>query len=239
MNITSEIDFRINTLSGFTDGVVQKIGNLYTKFLSQANSSFEAHVCENNRDALRTVFEKIMGCREKCPFCSAPCSQSLQNHAGSHHANHYPTGVSGTIDIWGLFAHTQETVDAAEKRPRKRGKLSVDTCQTLIGNRVDIRTKATMEKYNRWYHRLFNKNYHSFRTYREIAEYENWDIPYSQNHYASLYGKWFMAQFVEQLAERYDAMPPKIPEAWQDITWEEAHQSLDEPFFDLSLCFDF
>ena len=229
MNVTSEIDFRINILDGFTEAVIEKIDNLYADFLSKANSSFETLVCEDNRAAIRPLFEKIMGCREKCPFCSAPCSQSLQQHAGDHRANHYPTGVRGTVDIWGLFTNTQETHDATEEEERKPRKLALDTCQTMVGTRVDIRTKVTVQKYNKWYHRLFNWNYHSFKNYKEIEEYENWDIPYSQDHKASLYWKWFMAQFDKELAEHYKALCPEIPEAWKEITWEEAKESLDEP----------
>lgn len=75
---------------------------------------------------------------------------------------------------------------------------------------------------------MFNWNYQSFKSYREIAAYEKWDIPHSQDHNTSLYWKWFMAQFGNELAKEYNALCPDIPESWIQITWEEAKESLDE-----------
>lgn len=75
---------------------------------------------------------------------------------------------------------------------------------------------------------MFNWNYQSFKSYKEVAEYANWDIPYSGDPNTSLYWKWFMAQFNKELAQHYKALCPEIPEAWKKITWKEANQSLDE-----------
>src|SRR6218665_2914202 len=82
MDAGTKINIRINDLSGFTEAVLEKLDHLYSDFLLQVNSSFETLVglCEDNKAAIRPLFEKMRGCCEKCPFCSAPCCQSLQYH---------------------------------------------------------------------------------------------------------------------------------------------------------------
>ena len=49
-----------------------------------------------NFSFVNLLSDKILGCREKCPFCLAPCCYSMKDHAGSHQANqHYPVGIRG------------------------------------------------------------------------------------------------------------------------------------------------
>ena len=223
MDVRDEIDFRIGNLTGFTEGVVEKINNLYAGFFNQANYLFETLVCEDNKAAICPLFEKIMGCRERCPFCSAPCSQSFNKHTGDHRANHYPMGVRGTVDCWGLFRNIQETPNASGENKKKPRKLALSTCQAMVGSRVGIRTVVTVSKATKWYHR----NYHPFKSYKELDEYKDWDIQCIRDHNASLFWKWFMANFVQELAEHFNALRPKIPTAWKDVTWEEAKGSLD------------
>ena len=148
----------------------------------------------------------------------------MEKHAGYHRANHYLMGVGGTIEIKGWFRDTQETHNASEEEQRKPRKLALSTCQTMVGTSVDIRTMVTLKKATKWYHR----NYHPFKKYKELDEYIDWDIPYSRDHNASLYWKWFMAQFGKELAEEHKAVCPDIPEAWKKATWEEAEKNLDE-----------
>jgi len=137
-------------------------------------------------------------------------------------------GVGGTITKFGVFANTQETHGATTEEQRKPRKLALNTCQTMVGTHEDIRTAATVKKFRKPHHRLFKCNYQSFRKYREIDEYKNWDIPRSHDHTTSLYWKWFMARFAEELAKHYNALCPKLPEAWEKVTWEEAKEILDE-----------
>lgn len=225
------IDLGISTLDGFTEGVLEKIDNIYADFLSQANSSFEILACEDNKAVIRPLFEKIMGCRERCPFCSASCSESLEKHTGDHRANHYPLGISGVVEVKGWFSSTLETPDATTDGQRKTRKLALDTCPTMIRSPINIRTHDTMQKYSKWYNYWFNWNYRSFKNYKEVAENTNWDIPYSGDIKTSLYWKWFMAQFDKELAEHYKTLSPEIPEAWKEFSWEEAKESLNEPDF--------
>ena len=41
-------------------------------------------------------FEKLVGCRERCPFCQTSCQYENKDHAGEHiAAHHHPMGVVG------------------------------------------------------------------------------------------------------------------------------------------------
>lgn len=137
IDVGNAIDFRIFILDDFDKGSGRKSWH-YIRRLSQPGQSFIWNtriLCEDKK-----LFEKIMGCSEKCPSCSTLCYQSLDKHTGDHRASHYSMGVGGTVERKGLFVTIYN--DATGAKNWKPRKLALSTCQAIIGTRVDIRAKV-------------------------------------------------------------------------------------------------
>merc|ERR1719342_1773251 len=92
-------------------------------------------------------------------------------------------------------------------------KLIIENCNTEIsGNNTFADAKT-------------NWRQHKYSSYQEI--YPTWDIPGDATKDASLYWKWFMAKYTQDLVMRFGAIMPNIPDAWNKISIEEAKQSLE------------
>ena len=48
-------------------------------------------------DPVDVLLERVLGCKERCPFCRTPCKYTCERHAGDHNAlQHCPVGVLGS-----------------------------------------------------------------------------------------------------------------------------------------------
>ena len=93
-------------------------------------------------------------------------------------------------------------------------KLKTYNCQSAVDSSM---------KYN--YDRTRPDLLEPFKDYRKY--FPNWDIAPDRSMEASLYWKWFMANYYDDLVDHYEAARGNLPQAWKNITAEEAVQSLN------------
>uniref|UniRef100_A0A3B5Q6H5 Si:dkey-85k7.12 n=1 Tax=Xiphophorus maculatus TaxID=8083 RepID=A0A3B5Q6H5_XIPMA len=96
------------------------------------------------------------------------------------------------------------------------GKLTTDICSSLVIS--DNRFSCSDTK-NQW---------HPYKEYRQI--YPDWNIPPDVSLEASDYWKYVMNKYNKEFAEAYLAKPADIPDAWKEITKEQAEKSLKKSF---------
>lgn len=165
------------------------------------------------------VYEKLSGCCEKCPFCSAPCLEQTKDHHPPHHSLHYPLGARGIVEA---------SVDEVNLSSSKIQELHLvkDWCPLLIQSDGRFRSKYTIEKYNWFDHRWFNWNYIYYKDYQK--EFPDWHIPRASEMKsdANDYWKRVLAQFGSHLAKEYNASCPTIPSVWKDIACDKAVESI-------------
>ncbi|XP_060730758.1 interferon-induced very large GTPase 1-like [Tachysurus vachellii] len=119
-------------------------------------------------------------------------------------------------------AHTHHC--ASVHRPQGLGlyrdehsvKLVTNICSTDVNTEARFRCLET------------NHVFHPYKKYREI--FPDWHIPADPSIKASDYWKFVMAKYNDQFAEAYEAEPADIPQVWEEITKEEAENSLKECF---------
>ena len=158
----------------------------------------------------------INGCNKICPFCNVQCSSNLDGHTTECSSpQHYPTGVSGS-----KYSDSQQ--------------LCIATCNTLVDSAARFSNKDTKNLQVPFYKKIINFILYGdskfeydivpFNSYQQI--YSNWKIHGDRSFETSLYWKWFIAKYKQQLADWYDAELPDVPEAWNEITKYEAIGSL-------------
>ncbi|XP_005533089.1 PREDICTED: interferon-induced very large GTPase 1 [Pseudopodoces humilis] len=190
-----------------------------TEFLSSAM----AEALDDLRDRLRKEFagadmsslatqphtilvEQFSGCWEKCPFCKAVCTNTMQGHDGDHQAVfHRPRALVGAT----LFIPVFPGFDFNTRR------LSIDICSSVVASDMEFKLDD-----GRWIR---------YQLYRNAGPpYSNWNILPDSSMLA--YWKWFVCRFrtqLEALFKRKFQAEGKIPEAWQRITKQEALAELD------------
>ena len=145
-------------------------------------------------DPVDLLVEKVLGCRQRCPFCNIPCKYTCKDHAGDHSAlQHCPLGVLGSHD-------------------NKTQKLNTWNCQSAIASDLPFISLVTEGLPV------------PFKEYRKY--FPDWIISPDRRMETSLYWKWFMYTFHDDLVEHFKVKPADIPNEWKEITWEDAKQSL-------------
>ena len=176
-----------------------------SKYFSEAICKFERNLLESikasheasssEKRAVDFIADRILGCPEKCPFCSAPCCLTEKNHEGDHRAlHHYPFGIKGMNEAGS-------------------DKLCMVNCQTVVDSDM-------------WFCPDFvnpdSKEY--FKNYRNC--YPKWEILPDRSMKSSLYWKWFIVKFQDELAEHFKKDLGDIPKEWHKISWDQAKKSL-------------
>ncbi|XP_037544424.1 interferon-induced very large GTPase 1 [Nematolebias whitei] len=140
-------------------------------------------------------------CWERCPFCSAVCTNTLKNHSPEKHTVpfHRPSGIEG----W----HTRGTVD-----------LVIDFCTTLVASD------------GRFYPNYNSDEIFPYKQYPKAGErYESWSITADASMLT--YWKWFVCHFQKELEDYYKMKfqgGGEIPSEWKKYSKQEAIESLDE-----------
>ncbi|XP_073330797.1 interferon-induced very large GTPase 1-like [Pagrus major] len=98
----------------------------------------------------------------------------------------------------------------------KTEKLVIDICSSSVVSDKLFRCDAT------------NGESHPYKDYTKI--YPDWKIPPDASLQASDYWKYVLATFNEKFAEACDAKPADIPITWENITYEQAEESLKKTF---------
>ena len=143
--------------------------------------------------------EKLIGCSARCPFCRAPCRYECKHHVGGHVAfQHWPLGLTGRH--W--YASKE---------------LCTCTCQSASSCLEEFGfDESTLD----WHDLAF------LPSRSNLAKYHNWNITPDRNYRTSLYWKWFMVAFHDDLVNHFRVKPGDIPPQWMNLTWDEALDSL-------------
>ncbi|KAL8176550.1 UNVERIFIED_CONTAM: hypothetical protein K2H54_036211 [Gekko kuhli] len=91
-------------------------------------------------------------------------------------------------------------------------KLVYDLCSTSVVSQYDFRSAETKEKW------------HPYKDYR--VYYPDWCIQPDPSTNASDYWKFVFKEFNHEFAHHYEAKPADLPEDWENITQEQALESL-------------
>ncbi|XP_008303436.1 interferon-induced very large GTPase 1-like [Stegastes partitus] len=140
-------------------------------------------------------------CWVKCPFCSAVCTNTIEDHSPDDHSVpfHRPSGING----W----HSKGTVE-----------MSINFCTTNVASNGSF------------YPHYDSETTFPYKQYRLAGpEYANWRITPDDSKLA--YWKWFVCRFQKQLEDYYKKEfqgRGAIPSEWHSITKDQAIQSLDE-----------
>ncbi len=71
---------------------------------------------------------------------------------------------------------------------------------------------------------ITEEKWHPYKDYQSI--YPQWSIPPDVTASNSLYWKQFIGKYKDEIAARFKAKPPKVPEGWLTIEWEEVASNL-------------
>ena len=90
--------------------------------------------------------------------------------------------------------------------------LDTECCPCLVSSDGKFKNQAT------------NQVSHPYKEYQKI--YPNWSIPPDVTAGDSLYWMLFISKFKDDLAKRYEAKLPDVPEHWGEIKWPEVEENL-------------
>ncbi|XP_044186184.1 interferon-induced very large GTPase 1-like isoform X2 [Thunnus albacares] len=140
-------------------------------------------------------------CWVTCPFCSAVCTNTLEDHSPDDHS--VPFHRSNAITGW-HYRNTDE--------------LSIEFCTTKVASDLSFYPHPDSDELI------------PYKLYRTGGpEYANWRIDHDESKLA--YWKWFVCRFQEQLEDHYELKfkgRGEIPSEWKTHSKEEAIKSLDE-----------
>ncbi|XP_071330435.1 interferon-induced very large GTPase 1-like isoform X8 [Trachinotus anak] len=163
----------------------------------------------NNMSEFRLTPDQILidqlckCCWEKCPFCAAVCTNTIEDHSPDHHSVpfHRPSGING----W----HRRGTVD-----------LVIDFCTTSVAS----------DKF--FYPHYDSDEIIPYKQYQKGGDkYAQWKITADESKLT--YWIWFVCRFQEQLEDHHEKKfqgNGEIPSEWRKHSKEEAIQSLDEMY---------
>uniref|UniRef100_UPI0037E7B68F up-regulator of cell proliferation-like n=1 Tax=Semicossyphus pulcher TaxID=241346 RepID=UPI0037E7B68F len=95
-------------------------------------------------------------------------------------------------------------------------KLLIDICTSLVNSDCRFRNNATKGEW------------HPYKEYTKI--FPDWRIASDKSLQDSDYWKYVLNRFNSKFAEEYNAKPADIPDTWEDITKQQAEESLKRSF---------
>ncbi|XP_023202514.1 up-regulator of cell proliferation-like [Xiphophorus maculatus] len=114
------------------------------------------------------------------------------------------------------FASLHRPQGLGEHRWEGTEQLMTDICSSLVVSEKIFCCSAIKDEW------------HLYKNYKEI--YPHWDIRPDVSLEASDYWKYVMAKYNQEFAKAYMAKPADIPPAWNNITEQQAKESLKESF---------
>ncbi|XP_062568254.1 interferon-induced very large GTPase 1-like [Saccostrea cucullata] len=179
---------------------------LKNTFVEELNKSSSSHDERHNifETEMESYFNNIWGCSHACLWCGEPCKFALDVHSSHQCIQHRPSGICGMID-------------------KQTSKMSIETCNFLVESssqrvfcgewcKCSIKDKEIS---------------HPCLQYMEYMK-DPWFIASMSNHSRSVYWRWVMSTFGNELAKAFGAENPDIPSSWREISKADAEKSLDD-----------
>ncbi|KAM4697666.1 up-regulator of cell proliferation-like [Rhinophrynus dorsalis] len=123
---------------------------------------------------------------------------------------------AGAADHTEHFASVHRPQGLGTYRYERSKKLCTGICSTDIVSDIPFKNSDT------------DWNSHPYREYRTV--YPDWAIQPDRSINTSDYWKFIFTKFNKEFAEEYKAKPADLPSGWEQITEEQALQSLKEVF---------
>ena len=91
-------------------------------------------------------------------------------------------------------------------------EIRLELCTTDVGSDRKFVNKDTSDQG------------HPYKEYQRI--YPHWSIPVDLSSEASMYWKWFVGHYHNEIAEHFDTKMTTIPDAWKQLRWEDVKRDL-------------
>ena len=147
-------------------------------------------------NTINVLSRDLIGCCAQCPFCKEQCDLGADHEDATKHSVQF---------------HRPQCL--GNYRLSGNDKMMLDLCTTSVALRGEFKSSA-----------LGDGRYHYYAKYSNI--YPQWKITPNVSASASLYWKWFVANYTREIAEKMGAKQAKIPLGWREITKEKAIESL-------------
>ena len=155
-----------------------------------------------DKQLTKFVFEEIVGCTARCPFCKVPCDTHSNGKTGGKHAStvHRPAGIGGF--------HWLED-----------GRLTTQDCRLSIASQqAQFRNPETRKKW------------HNYKDYLKI--YPDWSIrghPDCDPDFEK-YWKWVFARHNSAFAKYHAVKEADIPPEWANYEKREIAEELESNY---------
>ena len=182
----------------FTDDVEEELKSANEE-LTKEFSKLKFHDMSDWDNRPEVILGDMAGCCAKCPFCGEICDNTTPCGDGVKHQveQHRPHCTNGVAEM-------------------ENNVLFLGLCSLLVtGNDADythFHPEGDPKK------KLPYKEYHTL--------YPDWAIPADSSTGTSLYWKWFVANYIDALAEHYFCKPCPIPNTWKRLKWRDVKEEL-------------
>ena len=143
------------------------------------------------------LLKTLIGCCEQCPFCKEQCELTNPNHVGVKHS----------VDI-----HRPHCLGG--RVYVRTGEMVLKTCNTQVESEGEFGyTDADG-----------TQRYHPRKKYQDI--YPTWTITPDSSLEAASYWKWFVANYMTEIADHFGIKMTEIPPSWRALTRERVVEEL-------------
>ena len=157
-----------------------------------------AKLIDSTNSPVVLLYNCLIGCEEKCPFCKEQCELTDKLHFGLNKTKH-------CVEI-----HRPCCLGRCINQ-RKKKQLNFKTCTAIVKSKATFRNCDT------------DNQPRNFEAYNDT--YPDWDIP-PNNNMETKYWEWFIAKYNTELVAWCDAERSPVDLDWKDVTEEEAINSL-------------
>ena len=151
-------------------------------------------------NTISTLSRELIGCCAQCPFCKEQCDLGADHEDSTKHS---------------VQSHRPQCLGSFHLS--KDDSMMLDLCATSVKGLGQFKSSA-----------LGDDKYHKYNNYYKF--YPHWKITPNASASASLYWKWFVANYTREIAKKIGAKEANtsIPSDWKEITKEQAIESLQD-----------
>ena len=148
-------------------------------------------------EVVKILFSKdLIGCCAQCPFCKEQCDHGVDHGDDIKHSVQFHRP-----QCLGTYHFSGDD------------SMMLDICTSSVAGLGQFKSSA-----------LDDGNYHHYFNYQKF--YPKWRIVPNASASASLYWKWFAANYTNEIATKIRSKEANIPSDWKKITQDQAIESL-------------
>jgi hypothetical protein len=178
--------------------LVEEMGNMKHDIIKDFAETTKLTV-KWKKDVVSIIMDKIWGCVETCMFCKEPCMNTDDKH-DKYNINHH------------CIQHRPQGIGGF--RRISDNSLVVDFCNSLIQSDTVYILNDPDD-----FFKILQRLYKEYKTH-----HPNWDI--QPTYDTSKYWMYVLCKYQHQLKDLYNSALPHLPTTWNNITKEEAIDSL-------------